>query len=114
MHLSSFPRFEDCVVIIWISLFHFSSLAKRRRHLFDLHSRLRLDALYGIQKIGMGHPRAQIGPTHAFEYRLAHLFALVPRQLSSARLHKALDIELCLPLDPLVQKRTDLTVFLES
>src|SRR4029077_6845317 len=114
MPLSSFPRFDDCVVIIWISLFYLARLAKRRRHLFDLRSRLRLDVLYGIQKIGVSHPRAQISPTHALEHCLAHLFALVHRKLSSARLHKALDIELCLPLDSLVQKRTDLAVFLEG
>ena len=82
--------------------------------MFDLHSRLGLDALYGIQKIRMSHPCAQISPTHALENRLSHLFALASRKVSSGRLHEALDIEFRLLLDPLVQENADLGVFLKG
>src|SRR5437773_8506061 len=88
-------------------------LAKGRRHLFDLLSRLRLDLLDRGEKVRMRHAGTEISPAHPLQHRSGHLFSMALRKIPPGGVDKTLDVELGLLFDTVVEKRADFGVFLK-
>ncbi len=62
----------------------------------------------------MRHAGSKIGPAHALDNGVVHLFALALGEVSSARLNETFHISLRLLFNSIVEKGTNLAVFLET